>query len=139
MLGACVGLALKNEVQLPVPPFGRSQLSFDIKQKAFAGGFFGFAHPPIELVDAIDRAIRWNHCTSGQRQSGEQIGHMHDLIALAACLHLARPAHDERHTQAAFHRGVVGARPRASSAAPRAAKLGAVVAGEDEERVVSNT
>ncbi|MCY1552811.1 hypothetical protein D9M68_892320 [compost metagenome] len=63
---------------------------------------------------------------------------MHDLVAHPARGDLARPAHDARHAQAAFHGRVIGAAPGAGRAAVRSAELGAVVAREDEEGVFRN-
>ncbi|MDT4846944.1 hypothetical protein FQZ97_809890 [compost metagenome] len=62
---------------------------------------------------------------------------MDDFVGHLARLHPAGPPDDEGDAQAAFHGGVVGAAPGASGAAVGFAELGAVVAAENEDRVVA--
>ncbi|MNT52105.1 hypothetical protein D3C72_1891130 [compost metagenome] len=131
---AFVHLGLPVEMQLPVAPLHCAQFVLDMEEKALAQGFL-FAEEKRHLIDAIDRPVLGNAGAARACQRGEEVGDVHDLVAHPTCGDLARPAHDARHAQAAFHGRVIGAAPGAGRAAVRGAELGAVVAREDEEGV----
>ena len=138
MLGTRVGLTFKNKVQFPVTPLHSAQLGFDIKKKTFARRFFNKTFPPTQLAKPINGPVSGRFCTGNFNQGGKQVGDMHDVVAHASFVNVARPFNNQRHAQSAFHGGVVSARPRASGAAPWTSKLRTVVAGKNEQGVVFN-
>ena len=69
-------------------------------------------------------------------ESREQVDDVDDLIAHAAGGDFARPADDERRAKRGLHGGEIGATPRTTVALPGMSGLRAVVAGEDDDRVV---
>ena len=133
---ALVGLALEDEVQLPVPPLGGPQFALDVEEKAFAGRMRLGTGPPGQLVDAVDGPVIGQHGAGSSHEGGVKVGDVHDVVADGVAGHAAGPAHDQRHAQAAFHGRVVRARPGPGGATPGPAELGAVVAGKDEQRLV---
>src|ERR1017187_8537795 len=68
----------------------------------------------------------------------EHIYTMHDLVANATSRNLPGPANDERDTNAALERGEIRTAPRACPAVPRFEEFRTVVAGEDDDGVVTN-
>src|SRR6266568_4489600 len=67
-------------------------------------------------------------------KSCEQVYHVDDLVAHTAGGNFARPANGEWRTQRGLHCGEIGTPPRAAVAFPGVSSLGAVVAGEDDDR-----
>lgn len=72
------------------------------------------------------------------RQSGEHVHAMHDLVAHALRRDLAGPTDQERHANPSLQCGEVLPAPRPGPAIPRFEKFRAVVAGEDNDSVVTD-
>ena len=137
VLGAVVGLDFPDEVHFPVAPFRRAHFGLDVIDETLACGLFLPSAQKIRLVQAVDGPIRRNGRPRNTCQRREEIHYVHDFVRLPSRGNASGPACDAGHAQCTFHGRVISAGPHARAAAPGAAILGAVVAGKDEKRIVT--
>ncbi len=130
---------LTVEVELPIAPLHCLKTIVDPDREPLPVGFFRLAKKEVRLVNAVDRPITWDFRPSDFGKCGKQVDPMDSFVADAPSGHLARPADHERHPDATFQRGEVLSSPRTCPPIPRLDKFTTVVAGENDNRVVTNT
>ncbi len=125
------------ERHFPVAPFHRLKTVSHEDRKAFAVRFL-LTQEKVRLIYAVDGAILRNRRTRDVGERRERVYLMHNLVADPTRRDLARPTDDKGNTQRTFHVGEVIAAPRTGKSLPGRSRIGTVVAGEHDNRVVAD-
>jgi hypothetical protein len=129
-------LPLQDQVHFPIPPFDGGQPVGHERRETVAVGILLFAEEEVRLVHAVNRAIFRDLGSADVGKSCIEVYDVNDLVADASSRHLARPSDNERGAYPAFHRREIGARPGPVGSLSRVSSLTAIVAGEDDQRVL---
>ena len=124
-------------MEFPLPGPHRLQLVSAMVKERFVW-CLGLADERRPDVFAIDDPIGWDRCTSQLRECRQQIHGGHEFVVGLAGRNLSRPA-DRRSARACRLRRCVPLLPRRGPALPRGVLRGAVVGGEEDERVFVET